>query len=558
MFAIFTCSQYLRGGPKYNFFGYRDHSKTVEMSEYLRQYLGNTRRGDGSHKGNSQQIRFKTSFHNTVYDVLRFRGYRETDGELDWDLYWCDKEWIHDNLDHIHLQPHQRVNHFRNHFELTRKDLLVKHIKRQKKNCEKNGLHQEAEAYARVTPTTFVLPQEYSMFVEEFKKSTAPAPPSSVGGKVGKIGEETSESKKKKSIWIMKPIGKAQGRGIFLIDSLKQVADWKPEGGTTRASVPTSQTAAQKNCEETERKEPETYVVQRYVQNPLLIGGKKFDLRLYVLVPSFNPLVAYLYRSGFARFSGSRFSMKSADLWDMGIHLTNVAVQKQQESYDERRGGKWELQNLKSFLYTAYGREKIQQMFCDIQGIILRCLFSVQSAIINDKHCFELYGFDVLIDADLKPWLLEVNSSPSLTATTREDYELKFGLLDDCVSVLDFERHFNGNYEEQVGGFDLIYKGGVRIEPPRNALYKTYLGCLNDRRAQLKRLARALAARMQQQKSASLNADTDGNAGKAEDKKLKDVAAGKRGSGVGGVITGNANSGVTTGFSGSTRRRVNT
>ena len=63
-----------------------------------------------------------------------------------------------------------------------------------------------------------------------------------------------------------------------------------------------------------------------------------------------------------------------------------------------------------------------------------------------------------------------MNSSPSLTATTREDYELKFGLLDDCLTVLDLEKYFNGQAEEQIGGFDLIYKGGQMIQPPANAI----------------------------------------------------------------------------------------
>ena len=57
-------------------------------------------------------------------------------------------------------------------------------------------------------PTTFVLPQEYLMFVEEFKRCAK-----QVGG--GKH-------------WIMKPIGKAQGKGIFLFDNLKTIAEWRP------------------------------------------------------------------------------------------------------------------------------------------------------------------------------------------------------------------------------------------------------------------------------------------------------------------------------------------
>lgn len=99
--------------------------------------------------------------------------------EVEWDIMWFDRETVRDTLDDIHLEPHQRVNHFRNHFELTRKDLLIKNLKRTKKQLQKDGKAEEAAQYD-FFPQTFQLPGEYAIFVECFKRSN--------------------------SIWIMKPV----------------------------------------------------------------------------------------------------------------------------------------------------------------------------------------------------------------------------------------------------------------------------------------------------------------------------------------------------------------
>ena len=55
---------------------------------------------------------------------------------------------------------------------------------------------------------------------------------------------------------------------------------------------------------------------------------------------------------------------------------------------------------------------------------------------INDRHCFELYGYDMMIEDDLKPWLIEVNASPSLTCTTHTDRLLKGALIHDVLNVV--------------------------------------------------------------------------------------------------------------------------
>ena len=251
---------------------------------------------------------------------------------------------------------------------------MAKNLKRKRRALEKEGRQEEALQYDFI-PTTFVLPREYAMFVEEFKK---------VGG-----------------IWIMKPIGSAQGKGIFLFTRLSEISDWK-----TDFKYKPGPNAASKGV--TDEKEVEAYVVQRYLQFPLLIGGKKFDLRLYALVMSFSPLKVFQYRRGFARFTNSRYSSDPEDIYNGFVHLTNVAIQKTADNYDERTGGKMELQALKIYLMSIYGVERVDALFWEMQMIILRALLAVQPVMINDKHCFELYGYDVIIDQNLKPWLLEV------------------------------------------------------------------------------------------------------------------------------------------------------
>lgn len=278
-------------------------------------------------QGKGSMIKYFCTFQNTVADVLANRGWREVEEHEDWDFVWADREWIYATFDKMHLESWQRLNHFRNGRELCRKDLMAKNVKRRRRTLEKEGRYEEAAAYEFI-PTTFVLPKEYSMFVEEFKK---------VGG-----------------VWIMKPIGSAQGKGIFLFTRLNEISEWKTDFKSLRTGY------------KGDDKEVDAYVVQRYLQYPLLIGGKKFDMRLYALVTNFSPLKVYQYRRGFARFTNSRYSSDIQDIYNGFVHLTNVAIQKTAENYDERTGGKMELQALKLFLMSRYGVERIDALFWEV------------------------------------------------------------------------------------------------------------------------------------------------------------------------------------------------
>lgn len=97
---------------------------------------------------------------------------------------------------------------------------------------------------------------------------------------------------------------------------------------------------------------------------------------------------------------------------------------------------------------------------------------------IQDKHCFELYGYDILFDDTLTPWLLEVNAMPSMVISSESDKQMKTALLEDTFNIIDLENQRSGD-ELQVGGFDLIWNNGAIDELSVDGYYKSYLGCAN-------------------------------------------------------------------------------
>lgn len=128
----------------------------------------------------------------------------------------------------------------------------------------------------------------------------------------------------------------------------------------------------------------------------MLFGSKKFDLRIYCLCTNYSQLTAWLYRSGFARFTHEPYNTE--DINKLEGHLTNVEIQKHSDKYDEVRGGKWLLNNFKHYLFSRYNPKRVDWCFTEIKNIIVRSLQAVQKNILPSKNSFELYGYDFMID----------------------------------------------------------------------------------------------------------------------------------------------------------------
>lgn len=192
--------------------------------------------------------------------------------------------------------------------------------------------------------------------------------------------------------------------------------------------------------------------IQRYIANPLLINGKKFDLRIYVVVTSFDPLRIYMHRDGLARFATHKYRNDRQNLRNRFMHLTNYSVNKKSKYFErnesaelDEAGSKWSIQALRKYL-RGNGIDD-NALWERIADLVTKTIISVDGTmntlmktLVSSKggSCFELFGFDVMIDENLKPWLIEVNTSPSLSSSSPIDKVIKNNVITDLFNMVGF------------------------------------------------------------------------------------------------------------------------
>jgi tubulin polyglutamylase TTLL5 len=182
----------------------------------------------------------------------------------------------------------------------------------------------------------------------------------------------------------------------------------------------------------------------RYISKPLIINKRKFDLRVFVLVTSFEPLRAYIYKNGTCRFASEPYGDSKSKYSNLTNHSINKTNKRPKSGIPLEFDNKWSLEKLWEYLEES-GVETLS-IIKEIKSIVLKTLSSAHSPNVggarcflppgNKDNCFELYGFDILIDKDLKAWLLEVNVSPALKSSSSEDYETKREMVSDLFNLI--------------------------------------------------------------------------------------------------------------------------
>ena len=315
------------------------------------------------------------------------------------------------------LNQYQRFNHFPMTWQLSRKDNLYNNYFK---------LHTKFPKDYHYMPETYCLPKDYDLATEKIKDL---------------------DLNDIKHLWLVKPVASSRGRGIRLLTDIE--------------SLP------KKN----------KFIVTHYVYNPHLINGKKYDLRLYLLVTGYTPLKIYLFDNGLARFCSEKYDLNPDKMQDKYIHLTNYSINKtsenfeQNDSVDKEFGDKWTLHTLKKHFenhglnfdkvwekiefgdkWTLHTLKKhfenhglnFDKVWEKIKDIIVKVVISVSDIAIplikqfqlSSTNLFELYGVDILLDETLTPWLMEVNLNPSLNCDSQLDLKVKSHVLTDIFNII--------------------------------------------------------------------------------------------------------------------------
>ncbi|KAM9762164.1 tubulin polyglutamylase TTLL7 isoform 2-T2 [Menidia menidia] len=332
----------------------------------------------------------------TKYEIVRIAinemdFIKARDDDETANLIWNDSAVQHEKI--AELRNYQRINHFPGMGEICRKDCLARNMSKMIK-CQ-------PQEYSFI-PKTWIFPAEYTQFQNYVKEL---------------------RRKRKQKTFIVKPANGAMGHGISLI----------------------------RNCEKLPAQEH--FIVQEYLDKPFLMEGYKFDLRIYILVTSCDPLRIFLYNDGLVRMGTEKYHAPSeANLSQLYMHLTNYSVNKHNENFERDetvdKGSKRSISWFTEFLRTS--DYDVAKFWGDISELVVKTLIVAEPHVLHayrmcrpgqppgsDSVCFEVLGFDIILDRKLKPWLLEINRAPSFGTDQKIDYDVKKGVLLNALKLLN-------------------------------------------------------------------------------------------------------------------------
>ena len=160
---------------------------------------------------------------------------------------------------------------------------------------------------------------------------------------------------------------------------------------------------------------------------------------MWVLINHEND--CFLFKEGYIRTSSTTYSINENDIDNKFIHLTNNAIQQNSKNYGEfEEGNQISFSDFQNYLSQLYQSESINfrnEIFPQMKNSIKDVLISVRNQINFNKRkfCYEIFGFDFIIDQDLNTWLIEVNTNPCLEESSLLLKKLIPRMIDDTFKL---------------------------------------------------------------------------------------------------------------------------
>jgi len=227
------------------------------------------------------------------------------------------------------------------------------------------------------------------------------------------------------NLWLLKPTRLNRGRGIHVFRDIESLSN-----------------LLIKCCNKetiTEHNEVNSFIIQKYIERPLLIDKRKFDIRVWVLIT--HEFGTYFFKEGYLRTSSTEYKIDLDNVDNKFVHLTNNAVQKHSNSYGNYEdGNQMSFKYFQKYLDTNFAEKEIrvEELVKDMKNVILKSILSVRKKMNNTgirKYSFELFGYDFIIDQDFNVWLIEVNTNPCLEESSKLLQSLIPRMLDDAFRL---------------------------------------------------------------------------------------------------------------------------